>query len=110
MITEHACIKKSYYQTIIDDNQQGHPIEKLGNMYIEEMQQQLPELSSIRFAQGEIYYMYHDYEAAIFKWQQPLDEAFLPWAQKNIADAHMEMGLLEDAEGFITASRPHLLC
>src|SRR5699024_2540533 len=42
--------------------------------------------------------MYGDYEAAIFKWGLPMDEEFVPWAQKNIADAYMEMGLLDEAE------------
>src|SRR5690606_238900 len=69
-------------------------------MYIEEMRQQRPELSSIRYAQGEVYFLNNDYEAAIHKWQYPLEKELIPWAQKNIADAHLEMGLLEHAEKF----------
>ncbi|MEC5423839.1 hypothetical protein QGM71_10080 [Virgibacillus sp. C22-A2] len=99
MTTENERINKSYYQMIIDENKQGHPVKILGEMYIEEMQKQQPNLSSIRFAQGEVYFLNNDYEAAIFKWQQPLEEEFIPWAQKNIADAHLELGLLEEAEG-----------
>lgn len=100
MTTENEKITKSYYQTIVaESNKQGNSVKVLGDMYIEEMQEQQPNLSSIRFAQGEVYYLNQDYEAAIFKWQQPLDEDFIPWAQKNIADAHMELGLFEDAEG-----------
>ncbi|MBN6206313.1 hypothetical protein JYK21_07600, partial [Ralstonia pickettii] len=100
MTTENVLINKSYYQTIIDKNEKEHPIKILGEMYMEEMQGERPDLSSIRFSQGEVYFLNHDFEAAIYKWQHPLDEEFIPWAQKNIADAHMEMGLLGDAENF----------
>lgn len=98
MTTENELINKSYHQTILDENKQGHPVKILGEMYMEEMQQQRPNLSSIRFAQGEVYFLNHDYEAAIYKWQHHIEEEFIPWAQKNIADAHLEMGLLEEAE------------
>ncbi|WP_026906704.1 tetratricopeptide repeat protein [Paucisalibacillus globulus] len=100
MTTENELINKTYYQTIIAENKQGHPIKILGEMYKEEMQKERPDLSSIRFAQGEVYFLNNDFEAAIYKWQHPLDEEFFPWAQKNIADAHLEMGLLEHAEKF----------
>ncbi len=98
--TENELINKSYYQTIIDKNKEEHPIKLLGEMYMEEMQKERPELSAIRFAQGEVYFLNKDYEAAIYKWQYPLDEQFIPWAQKNIADSHMEMGLLDHAEKY----------
>lgn len=98
--TENELIMKSYYQSIIDENKEEHPIKMLGEMYMEEMKKEQPELSEIRFAQGEVYFLNHDYEAAIHKWQHPLDSPFVPWGQKNIADAHMEMGLLDDAEKF----------
>jgi hypothetical protein len=98
--TENELIQKSYYQTIIDKNKKEHPIKTLGEMYMEEMKKEQPDPSSIRFAQGEVYFMNNDYEAAIYKWQHPLDKQFIPWAQKNIADAHMELGLLEYAENF----------
>lgn len=100
MTTENELINKSYYKTIISENNQEHPIKILGDMYIEEMRQQRPELSSIRYAQGEVYFLNNDYEAAIHKWQYPLEKELIPWAQKNIADAHLEMGLLEHAEKF----------
>ncbi|MUK90357.1 hypothetical protein GMD78_18445 [Ornithinibacillus sp. L9] len=100
MTTENALINKSYYQTIIDEHEKEHPIKILGEMYMEEMKKQRPNLSSIRYAQGEVYFLNEDYEAAIYKWGNPLDDQLIPWAQKNIADAHFEMGLLEDAEKF----------
>ncbi len=96
--TENELINKSYYQSLIDKSQQGHPIKILGEMYMEEMQKERPELSAIRYAQGEVYFLNSDYEAAIYKWQHPLEGTLFPWAQKNIADAHLEMGLLEFAE------------
>ncbi|WP_047986513.1 tetratricopeptide repeat protein [Ornithinibacillus californiensis] len=98
MTTENELINKSYYQSLIDKSQQGHPIKILGEMYMEEMQKERPELSAIRYAQGEVYFLNSDYEAAIYKWQHPLEGTLFPWAQKNIADAHLEMGLLEFAE------------
>lgn len=103
MTTENELIHKSFYQSMIEENNQEHPIKILGRMYMEEMQSERPDLSSIRFAQGEVYFLNHDYEAAIYKWQQPLEAPLIPWAQKNIADAHMEMGLYDDAERFYKA-------
>jgi tetratricopeptide (TPR) repeat protein len=100
MTAENELIHKSYYLTMIDEHAKEHPIQQLGVICEEEMKRQRPNLSSIRFAQGEVYFLNKDYEAAIFKWRNPLDEQLLPWAQKNIADAHLEMGLLEDAEKF----------
>ena len=88
-------INKSYYQTIIDKNKPGQPIQVLGEMYMDEKENEIPNFSSIRFAQGEIYFLNQDYEAAIFKWENVLDESLKPWAQKNIADAHLELNLLE---------------
>ncbi|MFC4387914.1 tetratricopeptide repeat protein [Gracilibacillus marinus] len=100
MTWENERIHKCYYQTIINESKkQGSAVKVLGEMYMEEMEKQTPNLSSIRFAQGEVYFLHQDYEAAIFKWQQPLEEELIPWAEKNIADAHMELGLLDDAEG-----------
>lgn len=88
-------INKSYYQTILDKNKTGQPIQVLGEMYMNEKENEIPDFSSIRFAQGEIYFLSKDYEAAIFKWENVLDENLKPWAQKNIADAHFELNLLE---------------
>ncbi|MCM3742121.1 hypothetical protein M3210_17945 [Oceanobacillus luteolus] len=100
MTTENELIKKSYYRRLIDVSNNEHPIKILGEMYQEEMQKEQPDVSFIRFAQGEVYFLNNDFEAAIFKWQHPLDDELFPWAQKNIADAHMELGLLDYAENF----------
>ncbi|MBU5468581.1 hypothetical protein KQI49_17360 [Virgibacillus sp. MSJ-26] len=100
MTTENELINKTYYRGILDENKQGHAVKILGEMYMEMLQEPRPRLSSVRFAQGEVYFLNNDYEAAIFKWQQPMDKEFIPWAEKNIADAHLEMGLLDEAEKF----------
>lgn len=97
MATENELMKKLYYRGMLDETKQGHATQILGDMYKEKMQEPQPDLSAIRFAQGEVYFVNGDYEAAIFKWGFPMEELF-PWAQKNIADAHMEMGLLDEAE------------
>lgn len=94
MTNEKELINKSYYQIIID-KKTGQPIPVLGEMYMDEKENEIPDFSSIRFAQGEIYFLNQDYEAAIFKWENVLDENLKPWAQKNIADAHFELNLLE---------------
>lgn len=103
MTIEKELISKTYYQTIIDKNKKGHPIEILGEMYMDEKQKEMPDFSSIRYTQGEVYFLNNDYEAAIFKWENILDDNLKPWAQKNIADAHFEMELLENAEDFYKA-------
>ncbi len=94
MTIERELINKSFYQTIID-KKTGQPIQVLGEMYMDEKENEIPDFSSVRFAQGEIYFLNKDYEAAIFKWENVVDENIKPWAQKNIADAHFELNLLE---------------
>lgn len=100
MTIENKLMNKTYFHTLIDEKEQIHPIESLGEMFINEMEKHRPNLSAIRYAQGEVYFLNLDFEAAIYKWSHHLDEKFIPWAQKNIADAHFEMGLLEDAEKY----------
>lgn len=103
MTIEKELINKSYYQTIIDKNKKGHPVQILGEMYMDEKQKEIPDYSSVRYAQGEVYFLNNDYEAAIFKWENVLDENLKPWAQKNIADAHVELDLLDLAEDIYKA-------
>ncbi|MFP7299201.1 dynamin family protein [Neobacillus niacini] len=97
MTLESQLIKKSYYQMYINEHDNVQPIRELGDAYQEELQKDLPDLTSIRFAQGEIYFHNRDYEAAIFKWENIAGELEL-WARKNIADAYYETGLLSNAE------------
>jgi GTPase SAR1 family protein len=97
MTMESQLIKKTYYQMYINEHENVQPIRVLGDAYQEEFQKDLPDLTSIRFAQGEIYFHNRDFEAAIFKWENIVGELEL-WARKNIADAYYETGLLSNAE------------
>ncbi|MBS4220398.1 hypothetical protein KHA96_19025 [Bacillus sp. FJAT-49711] len=79
------------------DNEKRHPINVLGDLFFAEQKKDLPDLSMIRFAQGEAYYHCQDFEAAIFKWESIHNE-LEPWARKNMADAYIELDLLDTAE------------
>lgn len=102
MTLEKELISKSYYQTLIEGDKQGQPIKALGEMYMDELQNEVPDLSTIRFAQGEVYFLNKDFETAIFKWEN-ISNDLKPWAQKNIADAHYELNLLAIAEDYYHA-------
>ncbi|MCM2533971.1 hypothetical protein NDK43_18380 [Neobacillus pocheonensis] len=99
MTLEQQLIEKKYYEMFINEHVEIHPIHVLGDAYQEELQKDMPDLSFIRFAQGEVYFQNKDYEAAIFKWENITNE-LEPWAKKNIADAYYESGLLSNAEDF----------
>ncbi|WP_231514803.1 tetratricopeptide repeat protein [Oceanobacillus salinisoli] len=98
MTSENQLIGKSYYKTFMEDDNK-HPIEILGEKYIQEQRNEVFDLSFIRFAQGEVYFLNKDYEAAIFKWENVSNE-LKPWAQKNIADAHFKLDFLAIAEDY----------
>jgi GTP-binding protein EngB required for normal cell division len=102
MIVENQLIQKEYYKIFINEMAKDTPIRILGDAYQEELQKELPDLTAIRFAQGELYYHYKDYEAAIFKWEY-ITGKLEPWAKKNIADAYFETGLLSNAEDLYLA-------
>ncbi|KGM44637.1 dynamin family protein [Neobacillus niacini] len=108
MTLESQLIKKEYYQMYINEQESVQPIRVLGEAYQEELQKDLPDLTSIRFAQGEIYFHNRDYEAAIFKWENITGELEL-WARKNIADAYYESGLLSNAEDLYLSIETHNL-
>ncbi|MBP3040148.1 GTP-binding protein [Bacillaceae bacterium Marseille-Q3522] len=97
MTTEKQFIEKLYYKKFMDDNKLQHPIETLGDLYFAEQEKEVSDLSYIRFAQGEVYFHYKDYESAIFKWENITNE-LEPWAKKNTADAYMELGIYPTAE------------
>ncbi|MFC4402007.1 tetratricopeptide repeat protein [Gracilibacillus xinjiangensis] len=99
---EERLISKSYYHTYTEGILNVEPIKLLSELFIDEHQKELPELSYIRFAQAEVYFLNKDYEAAIFKWEN-VDNELKPWAQKNIADAHVKMNLLAIAEDYYNA-------
>ena len=102
MTLETQIKQKTYYKMFINEHEDIHPIQVLGDLFQEEACKDLPELSSIRFAQGEVYFHHKDYEAAIFKWENIINE-LEPWAKKNIADAYYELGLLSTAEDLYCA-------
>lgn len=93
---EEQLIQKKFYETLVNGNEK-HPIESLGEIFIEEQKKDVPDLTEIRFAQGEVYFQHLDYEAAIFKWEN-INGKLGAWAQKNIADAYFELGLYDTAE------------
>jgi GTP-binding protein EngB required for normal cell division len=96
MPTDLKLIYKKYYETfMINDIEQ--PIEVLGEALASTVDSDDHTLSPIRFAQGEVYYHSKDFEAAIFKWEKVQGELH-QWAQKNIADIHVELNSLQDAE------------
>ncbi|WP_160723867.1 dynamin family protein [Bacillus sp. USDA818B3_A] len=102
MTLEEQLKEKTYYKMFINEHENIHPIRVLGEAFQEEANKDLPNLSSIRFSQGEVYFHHKDYEAAIFKWENITDE-LEPWAKKNTADAYYELGLLSTAEDIYTA-------
>jgi signal recognition particle receptor subunit beta/tetratricopeptide (TPR) repeat protein len=97
MTFEEQLIKKSYFETYMESVNQIHPVRVLGELYLEEQKNDMPDLSYIRFAQGEVYFHNKDFEAAIFKWENITNE-LEPWAKKNMGDAFLELGLLSSAE------------
>jgi GTPase SAR1 family protein len=97
MSLEKRLIEKTYFEMFINEQEQVSPVRVLGEAYQAELQKDIPELSNIRFAQGEVYFHHKDFETAIFKWEHVINE-LEPWAKKNIADAFFETGLLPNAE------------
>lgn len=102
MTLEKQLKEKNYYKMFINEHEDIHPIQVLGEAFHEEAEKDVPDLSSIRFAQGEVYFHYKDYEAAIFKWEN-ISNDLAPWAKKNTADAYYHLGLLSTAEDLYTA-------
>lgn len=99
MTLEKQLIKKAYYEMFMNEHEQVEPIRVLGDAYQVELQKDMPDLSYIRFAQGEVYFHNKDFETAIFKWENIVNE-LEPWAKKNIADAYYELGQLSTAEDY----------
>jgi Arc/MetJ-type ribon-helix-helix transcriptional regulator len=97
MMSENQLISKQYYEQFLSENAIAHPIRVLGDFYMEEQKNEVPELAYIRFAQGEVYFHNKDYEAAVFKWENIYNE-LEPWAKKNIADAFVKLELYQNAE------------
>ena len=97
MNNEMMLIEKNYYKTFIDKENTANPMLVISEYVLQEQDQDIPELSNLRYAQGELYYLHKDYEAAIFKWEQVTNE-LEPWAKKNMADAYFSVELYSTAE------------
>ncbi len=97
-MVEEQLIKKLYYENFLEPNDNRHPVQVLGEAYMNEQANNLPDLSQIRFAQGEVYFRAKDFETAIFKWES-INNELEPWAKKNMADAYLELELFATAEG-----------
>lgn len=103
MINENQLVHKTFYETFLTNTNQTLPAQVLGQVYFEEQNKEDSfDLSYIRFAQGELYFQYQDFEAAIFKWENIKNE-LEPWAIKNIGDAYYELGILSTAEDKYTS-------
>ncbi|KKK36524.1 GTP-binding protein [Mesobacillus campisalis] len=97
MTMDEQLIKKAYFEKYIEGSEE-HPVLILGELSLEEGRKEIPDLSYLRFAQGEVYFHHKDYETAIFKWENIQNE-LEGWAKKNMADAYLELGLPGTAEG-----------
>lgn len=96
---EQSLVEKSFYKTLAQKYDLEPTLEALGEIFDKKQRETPTDLHSIRFAQGEMYFHIRDYEAAIFKWEAIQEDEFLPWAKKNIADAYLELDLLDVAKG-----------
>ncbi|PRO65434.1 tetratricopeptide repeat protein [Alkalicoccus urumqiensis] len=81
--TEHL-VQKLFYRTLVTDGAQ-EPAAFLGR----EMKTAGADMDAIRFAQGEVYFHYHDLESAVFKWEQ-VEGDLSGWAWKNIGDVYYD--------------------
>ncbi len=96
MTLENQLIKKTFYETLMEADEKN-PVRVLGEAFLAGHKDGTADISTIRFAQGEVYFHNKDYEAAIFKWENTHND-LEPWAKKNIADCYYELGQLSTAE------------
>lgn len=96
MALKQEFIKKEFYKTLLNENETGkHSVAELAELFRTPSED--IALSSIRFAQGEVYFENKDFETAVFKWEK-VENQLKEWAKKNIADAYFEIGAYETAE------------
>lgn len=96
-MSENQLINKQYYERFLSENAIAHPIRVLGDFYMAEQKNEVPDLADIRYAQGEVYFHNKDFETAIFKWEN-INNELEPWAKKNMADAFLKLELYQNAE------------
>lgn len=94
MTVKQQFINKEFYKTFLNDSNL-QPIAQLANIF--RTPDEEIDLSSVRFAQGEVYFENKDFETAVFKWEK-VENQFKDWAKKNIADAYYEVGAFDTAE------------
>ncbi|RDU36758.1 GTP-binding protein [Neobacillus piezotolerans] len=97
MNLERMLIEKTYYESFMEGSVEKHPALVLAEAYLDARRKGGKGLPEIRFAQGEVYFAFRDYEAAIQKWEGS-DGSLGQWAVKNTADAYYELGDLAKAE------------
>lgn len=102
MSLEDMLKSKQYFEQFLSEYKYENPMEVLGELLMEEQGKEAPELSDIRYAQGELYYHYKDFEAAIYKWEN-VNHELTCWAKKNMADAYVELGLFSEGEKLYTS-------
>ncbi|MCL7748271.1 dynamin family protein [Halalkalibacter alkaliphilus] len=106
MRKENELIKKHYYKHFVEERT-NQPIAVLAEAMLKENEEETN--SSIRYAQGEVYYHNKDYETAIFKWEKVQCD-LKSWAMKNIADSYYEVGALSQAEeGYLAIHTENLI-
>ncbi|RHW41487.1 GTP-binding protein [Neobacillus notoginsengisoli] len=104
MNLEKMLIEKKYYESFME-GQSEHPAAVLAEAYLEARERGEEGLQEIRFAQGEVYFGFRDYEAAIQKWEG-ISGSLKSWSVKNTADSYYELGELAKAEDLYRAAEP----
>ncbi|WP_062105808.1 tetratricopeptide repeat protein [Bacillus niameyensis] len=94
---ENNLIEKSFYETLLNESEKQNPIKSLGELFYRKQKDEPDQLDEVRFAQGEVYFHVRDYESAIHKWEN-VQGNYEQFARKNIADAYLELDLLDTAE------------
>lgn len=87
MNLEEMLKNRQYFEQFLSEDKYENSMEVLGGLFAEEQRKDEADLSNIRYAQGELYYHYKDFEAAIYKWEYVNNE-LSSWA-KRIWRMHM---------------------
>jgi hypothetical protein len=104
MGNEINLVNKTYYQTFIPLNQHAVlTMKQLSNMLSTAADS--TQIDELRFIQGEIYYLFEDYESSIFKWSK-LEGTMSEWAKKNTGDAYVKLRKFHDAESMFKSVKP----
>jgi tetratricopeptide (TPR) repeat protein/GTPase SAR1 family protein len=104
MGNELKLAKKTYYQSLILLDQ--HTILTLKQL--SEMLSSAADsvqVNELRFIQGEIYFLFGDYESSIFKWMK-VEGSLSEWAKKNIGDAYVKLNQFANAEVSFKSVQP----